>query len=612
MANTFTPLIRRAQRVTREGLSYCFSKYQTPTQLAANTVVYVSLGDSIAAAENINRDWSSAYGLASQYDTTGTTTTIVSGSYTEKVAEYLSEGGTREVITYNFAQSGDDVPALIEKISKDNIKEALKIADVITVSIGGETLWASSAKSITDYLLFNSPDKDTFLADYTKRFERLKTTTVEDSYYDLCTKIYTEAKAGAKVIFLDMYNPYHFLSLDEGTDAKDYTDSFFSSLLEAVPDWEADNPFTGTEILDLRKFVYEIGYDGFSLKDFSNRINKFHNNAPLSAWFEEQVCLQNEQLIATITNFKGWLAATPSTKNVIFSVAQVKKHFDSYTSPNDGEKYPVNVDFYPGQKIADLDWGAFWRNINLFDLLGPTLETILRNILNKLKTEVVTKNLDPYPTATGHAHICEAIKEAYESASISSSVSYATYHTIIYKKESETKTFYYPFIKGKPVSVTLIANPFSLTTGHYFTGWKNGDVVYQPGEVISFTSEESSTMTFECTSDNKYTATIKYKSRGVGAEYYLFASREFYQLKVNDTVKDKLNSFSDIQTFTFSSDDTFRIQVGNLIGSEADGDLYPDGQKFSKNLNITFELICGQKGLRQGFAPYVYWECTIV
>jgi hypothetical protein len=207
------------------------------------------------------------------------------------VAEYLSNGGTREVITYNFAQSGDDVPALIEKISKDNIKEALKIADVITVSIGGETLWASSADSITDYLLFDSPDKNTFLDDYTERFKRLKTTTVEDSYYDLCTKIYTEAKAGAKVIFLDMYNPYHFLSLDEGTDAKDYTDSFFSSLLEAVPDWEADNPFTGTEILDLRKFVYEIGYDGFSLKDFSNRINKFHNNAPLSAWFEEQICL---------------------------------------------------------------------------------------------------------------------------------------------------------------------------------------------------------------------------------------------------------------------------------------------------------------------------------
>jgi hypothetical protein len=66
-------------------------------------------------------------------------------------------------------------------------------------------------------------------------------------------------------------------------------------------------------------------------------------------------------------------------------------------------------------------------------------------------------------------------------------------------------------------------------------------------------------MIFECTSDNKYTATVRYKSRGVGAEYYLFASREFYELKVNDTVKDKLNSFSDIQTFTFSSDDTFRI-----------------------------------------------------
>jgi hypothetical protein len=66
----------------------------------------------------------------------------------------------------------------------------------------------------------------------------------------------------------------------------------------------------------------------------------------------------------------------------------------------------------------------------LFDLLGPTLETILRNILNKLKTEIVTKNLDPYPTATGHTHICEAIEEAYETAN----VSYATYHTIIYKK----------------------------------------------------------------------------------------------------------------------------------------------------------------------------------
>ena len=492
-----TPLIKRASSIADD--NYIFSKYQTPKQVVDNNYVYVSLGDSVAAGEQINNKWATAYGENSQYKVTGKPTEIVTDSYTDQVSKLLSKNATKEVVTYSYACSGDGIEELKDRVENDvGLQHVLGMADLITINIGAEKLLAPSAKSITGLLLFNNPDAAKFIEDYEERLNAIISipenggNATANSFWDLCDTIYYWAKKNARVVFLDTYNPYRFLSIDEGTDDNDYTDSFFQCFMEAVPNWEKDSWFTGTEIYDLRKFVYEIEHGGVSLKNFSDRINKFYYGGRLSSWYEEKICKLNKGLYDTIGAYNNYVTTQvglgESNKTVYFNVARVKEKFDNEYSTEDkiaenAKKYPVNADFYVGQRIEDLDWGAFWKGITLKDLADSILEQSLANIFEILIDEVVTKNLNPHPTAGGHTLIAEAIMGVYDASGAAGVPD--SYITVTYNStNNEEKYVHYPRLSDQSIKL-VVAAPFEPEENCFFIKWvdTNG-TEYHPGDII--------------------------------------------------------------------------------------------------------------------------------
>jgi hypothetical protein len=74
------------------------------------------------------------------------------------------------------------------------------------------------------------------------------------------------------VYFLTTFNPYRYLWVDRSYDSENYERGYFSPVLASIPNWELDNPLTGNEVYDIRKFIYEFEYNGFSLKTFADRV----------------------------------------------------------------------------------------------------------------------------------------------------------------------------------------------------------------------------------------------------------------------------------------------------------------------------------------------------
>lgn len=360
--------------------------------LSSYDCVYVSLGDSIAAGHSL-RYFNS--GTDTQIGTTipyvggeRKTTEIEANSYTALIRSDL-DSVYNTVAALSFAQSGDTIEDLLEKLENDTVKNALKYADIVTICIGANNILIPAIESLADYVINGKVVLDELEAEIDS--------TIMPSATTLYTTLFDKLRSlnpDAKFIFTTVYNPYKCLHLKEGADG------FFGSLIDLVEDFNILGWEVGKDIRD-----YFLGLD--IVKTIFERANA------IGPWTEKQVNKLNSVLAEQIKDRTN------------FYLADTKAKFDTYTT---GEAYSdlVNVGFYAELDVAEVDWGALWRGVGYYDnwldywiywaekytsSSGFDIEGFAEKQIGFIVEKVILPNVDPHPKAGGHKVLRDAFIE---------------------------------------------------------------------------------------------------------------------------------------------------------------------------------------------------------
>ena len=399
---------------------------------------YVSLGDSIAAGHTINAEWATNYGEGSQYGVNGNTTTaIVPGCYTDLIRKSLEETHSeKRAVAVSFARSGDTVADLMDKLSHEKVRSAIKDANLVTICIGANDVLQPAMMHLDEYI--NTGDLSTIAACVESNLTILNTDSNPKSYTALLNKL-AEINPYAKYVFTTIYNPYKYLWIEDGHYG------FFEPLLDTIPDMRFDvdeyieDAFLGgTELayFDFSKgkwVAIELAINLSSLikdsllgmpivQQLFDRVNG------LGAWSENYVT----QLNTVIRN------RVNAYQNPNFVVAETKALFDTYPDrpePSDVHYNDlVNVEFTRGYDVARVDWGALWRgssasdfwwglalkhlsfknavpSTNVWDYASFDMSGFAADLVTQIIEKVVVPDVDPHPEADGH----KVLKQVFDS-----------------------------------------------------------------------------------------------------------------------------------------------------------------------------------------------------
>lgn len=385
---------------------------------------YVSLGDSIAAGHFIrdedyltgDENWKWQHGETNNEGTINTSTTIISGSYTDQIMRKLWEiHGQNHVHAVSYAHSGDEnyhtdaKKSLRTKLDQEPIASDVAKADLITVCIGANTMLSPALDGLKGYAAYGAPALSTIEAQMDAGLAILKgDVKVPGSYLNIFARIANLNKnPDAKFVFTTIYNPYKYLWLDEGTDMNNYSDSYFSTLLDLIPDEEATIPGSGE--IDLRKFVYEIELGGFSLKKITQRINDPYENRSitLAQWIEDKILDLNEALLDAVAAFGDSRFIIADTKTLFESIPDY-----CIVTSGDTNHYAnlISVEFNRTRKIANLNWGNFWTNFNLENVSG--IADAFGQIKDQIIQYAVMPDMDPHPEENGHTLLYHSFADA--------------------------------------------------------------------------------------------------------------------------------------------------------------------------------------------------------
>ena len=387
---------------------------------------YVSLGDSIAAGHSINSKWESDYGTGSQFGENGnTSTTIVTGSYTDLIRNHLvSTYSEKHITVTSFAHSGDTNTDLRNKLNDDRVLEAIKKSDLVTVCIGANTVLGKAITQIPNFITQGAPTlqdlENTFNG--SEGFPLLNGSDTDYGSYRNIFKRLAEInkKSGTKFVFTTVYNPYKYLWLDKSTDGNDYTDGYFGPTCSISPNIEVTNPLTGNELIDVRKFIYTYEISGVSFKLLTERVNDPFKNYPdyisqngrlsLAQWVEIQVNKINEALRDAIE----WARKDVSEGGMgdkRFILADTKSLYESVPDKliTADKHYNdlVNVELVRGETAMDLDWGELHETWE-----GNSLIENAKNIVIDTVTKVVKPDLDPHPEEYGQYALYRSFADA--------------------------------------------------------------------------------------------------------------------------------------------------------------------------------------------------------
>lgn len=394
-----------------------------------DTIYYVSLGDSIAAGQAINDDWEKDYGYGSQYGSNGNqSTVIVPNSYTDLIRDELeSSYSKKRIVAASFAHSGDTVADLMNKLSDDTVKNALKNADLVTICIGANDVLQPAMSNLEEYI--NYGDLTNLETIVEGNLAILDTDSNQTSYVSLFNKL-TEINPYAKYVFTTIYNPYKYLWLEEGRNG------FFAPLLNTIPEMNIDvdkyieDTFLGGTDLsyyDITKFEWvpielDLDLDGY-IKDnlLSTPIVQtlFSRVNGLGSWAEKYVSKLNRIIKTKINDYQS--------NNFNFSVAETKALFDTYPDrPYSGDVHYndlVNVEYTRGYNVATMDWGrlyggdpaSYWTNLawkylsfnnavpstNVWDYVSFDMNGFAAELVNQIIEKVIVPDVDPHPEEYG-------------------------------------------------------------------------------------------------------------------------------------------------------------------------------------------------------------------
>lgn len=394
---------------------------------------YVSLGDSIAAGHGIDRNWETNYGDKSQYGVNGNKeTVVVPNSYTDYIHRALTQkyGGT--INTTSFARSGDKVSDLMAKLDHDRVRNTIAKAGYVTVCIGANDVLSPVLSHLDDYILRGD------LADLEAVVENNLAALADDNNPNSYTALFNKLSAinpKAKCVFTTVYNPYKYLHFEEGQNG------FFKPLLDLIPDMHIDideiiehTLLGGTELAYFNFATWEWVSIELGL-DLDAIIKASILNTPLfralfnrmngvSSWAENYVNRLNDVLREKITAFQ---AINPN-----FSLAETKAVFDTYPDRTVAADVHyndiVNVEYTRGYDVADMDWGALWRDtygndaaqywrdlmnkylkwtngfpsLNLADYMNFNLNGLATEVVESIIYKVIMPDVDPHPEDQGH------------------------------------------------------------------------------------------------------------------------------------------------------------------------------------------------------------------
>ena len=546
---------------------------------------YVSFGDSIAAGHSINDSWATDYGTGSQYGEkknesapVNTKTQIVPKSYTNLIHNYLqSSYKSYPVTTKSFAHSGDKNNHLRDKLNHQEVIEAVKEANIVTVCIGANTvLGAVEADSIPKYLAYGNPALLEIENKIAPGFTMLACDeNVYGSYKNIFKRLAElNTDENTRFVFTSIYNPYKYLWLDQPRN--EYTSGYFSTIFNWIPDLTWDLPWLGEVGLDVRKYVYEYEYMGASLKLITERIDGLtaDSNRPLSDWVEDQVTKLNSILKKAINEFGDTRFIFADTKSLYESApdriysAATKKYNDL-----------VNVELVRGTTIGDLDWGKFWSNFDFNNVDIARLDKTIQDMLMTIVEKVILPDVDPHPEEDGQYFLYRSFADALGWQNLAR-------YTITFNANGGNGSMTEQKIVGVgdyPAYVTLNTNNFTHPqTGYRFIGWNTkpdgSGTSYSNGQYISLTSD----LTLYAQWSDMYTVryihtnhTNLYPNEGNTGH------QECYELWIggrNDNPQPKFGNFSDgeVKEYMLPYNNRVGIVTRHYKESGLSGYLYKD------------------------------------
>jgi uncharacterized repeat protein (TIGR02543 family) len=580
------------------------AKYRHET--LESKVRYVSMGDSIAVGHRIDENWEKNYGWDAQYGVDGRTeTTIVPGCYTDLIRNELVETyGANRVILKSFAKSGDTVADLMEKLNHETVRNALNIADLVTICIGANDVLHYALVGLPEYL--NTGDLSTIDAQVDASLKVLDNDSAATSYLALLNKLLS-VNAHAKYVFTTVYNPYKYLWIDGGKNG------FFYHLLNNIPQMT----IAGFELDELIK-------DGIlntpTIKNFVTRVNGMGSKA------EEYVTRLNSILRNKITAFQ--------ISNPKFYLADSKAVFDPVpdrpiAAPNHYNDL-VNVEYTRGYDIAQVNWGALWANSDVgtfwwnlatkyFSTSSFTLDIngLASELMNMVIEKVIEPDIDPHPEHYGH----HALRCSFADAL---GWDVLPRRTITFNANGGAGTMSAQVVvalDGNTAYTNINALRFTPgAEGYYFTGWNTAvdgsGIAYTDGQFIGLAGN----LTLYAQWSNIYTVTFRHSKNSNYHGSSDTGPMERYALWIDGTEQADLGAFSNPAR-------TYRLPYGTPLGVIAAVERGSDrsyvtwnGAKVSGNSNwSTYDfLLTGDVDIHfewnywlNNAVPQSYWNCYI-
>lgn len=565
-----------------------------------STFGYVSLGDSIPAGHTIDENWITDYGEGSQYGVNGNTSTaIVPNSYTDRIGKVLDEV-KGEVTSTSFARSGDTVSDLIEKLSHDGVRKAIRNARLVTLCIGANDVLQPALSQLDEYI--NYGDLSTLESIVEGNLAKLNDDSYAGSYRSLFEKL-VEINPNARYVFTTIYNPYKYLWIEEGTGG------FFSPILNSIP--------------EINLFGYEID-EAIKSGLLSTSIvqNLFSRINGLDDWAERYVTQLNTILKNKVSAFGGK-----------FSVVDTKALFDSFPDRPISAQYHYNdlvsVEYTRGYDVSTMDWGrlyggdvtGYWTNlINKYvSTSGLDMNGFATELVTDVIEKVIVPDIDPHPEPYGHYVMMRAFADDLDWASLDR-------YKVTFDVNGGSgamSSVDVVGVDGMPAFMRITAPYGTHPSGYGFAGWNTKadgtGTMYADGQVIPVTGDMTLYAKWKVTYTinyykiygitdalTKYTYPPSSNSGPVakdGSEYYLRVTVDGVVLPgLNDNFKVN-DSTSPVRSITVNEGAELYIQLinkydGDLCELWMNGNKVADASEYiyytlpggvQSNLNLAFE-----------------------
>lgn len=401
--------------------------YKTESMVEENALRYVSLGDSIAAGHLIDSGWTTNYGTVSQYQSPATksnrnsqeSTLIVPGTYTALLNKELIDTKVEDtrVFTTSYACSGDKVMDLNKQLDSDTrMQNAIKQADLVTLSIGANELLSIATEKNLIHFIFSGDDTsitqesmlnllrlagglpcfipDNYLSptlpaetraaiqglsntlgamaqkcgveivtDPNTRIQYIKPNGY--SYLELLDSLYN-LNPEATYVFSKVYNPFRYFGLDGESLFRPIIDILYG--LADLTDWSIDNTIV-TVLVKAFDFMSDI----FICNNINKLGNRFDGNTGemKPGWVEEQIVALNAILDYAIVVYRQSKGGLPN-----FLAVDTKAEFDKFKELHDVPKGQLSYSDMINHKIStklsidELDWQSLWRDEDPLDIIA--------------------------------------------------------------------------------------------------------------------------------------------------------------------------------------------------------------------------------------------------